>query len=88
MLNISNIALWYMLKVLMFDRGKSKQAVRQFTPYSWENFQWGYTHSFSRFVAVMFTFSLVSVSAAIMKCTKVPGTLARTYANELMCIFN
>ena len=22
------------------------------------------------------------------KCTKVPGTLARTYANEHMCIFN
>ena len=25
---------------------------------------------------------------AIMKCTKVPGTLARTYANEHVCIFN
>ena len=23
-----------------------------------------------------------------MKCTKVPGTLARTYANEHECIFN
>ena len=23
-----------------------------------------------------------------MKCTKVPGTLARTYANEHVCIFN
>ena len=68
MLNISNIALWYnnMLKVLMFDRGESKQAVRQFTPYSWENFQWGYTPSFSKFVAVMIIFSYVSISAAIM----------------------
>ena len=24
----------------------------------------------------------------VMKCTKVPGTLARTYANEHVCIFN
>ena len=24
----------------------------------------------------------------IMKCTKVPGTLARTYANKHVCIFN
>ena len=23
-----------------------------------------------------------------MKCTKVPGTLARTYANKHVCIFN
>ena len=23
-----------------------------------------------------------------MKCTKVPGTLAHTYANEHVCIFN
>ena len=28
----------------------------------------------------------VALSDASMKCTKVPGTLARTYANEHMCI--
>ena len=30
-----------------------------------------------------------SISGAVrMKCTKVPGTLTRTYANEHVCIFN
>ena len=33
-------------------RGKLKRAVGQFTPHSWENFQWGYTESLKRFLFV------------------------------------
>ena len=31
---------------------------------------------------------IIQCGAYEMKCTKVPGTLAHTYANEHVCIFN
>ncbi|XP_003385624.1 PREDICTED: phosphatidylserine synthase 2-like [Amphimedon queenslandica] len=34
-------------------KGKIKRAVGQFTPYNWEQFSWGYTTSFTRFVFVV-----------------------------------
>ncbi len=50
----------YFLNVSDF-RGKLKRAVGQFTPHSWDDFQWGYTDSFRNFFFVAGLTVFVSV---------------------------